>query len=67
MSSVAPPMSEIDSINNARRPMRSPTGPSISAPMGRAMKPSANTAKASSNWDVALDCGKNCRPMSLAK
>jgi hypothetical protein len=35
--------------------------------MGRAPKPSANTANASSCWAVGFDCGKNSRPMSLAK
>ncbi len=67
MTSVAPPISAIDSVSSARRPMRSPTMPSTRLPNGRAPNPSAKTANASSCWAPGLDCGKNCRPMSLAK
>ncbi len=67
MISVAPPISAIDSVSSARRPMRSPTEPSTMLPTGRAKNPSANTPNVSSCCAAALFCGKNWWPMSVAK
>ena len=67
MTRVAPPIMAIDSVNNARRPIRSPTMPSTRLPNGRARKPSAKTPNVSSCCAAWLDCGKNCLPISLAK
>ena len=39
---VAPPISAIESVSSARRPMRSPTEPSTRLPNGLAKNPSAN-------------------------
>ena len=64
---MAPPISAIDSVSSARRPMRSPDVPSTRLPIGRAKKPRANVPKVSNCWAVWSDCGKNCLPMSLAK
>ena len=41
--SVAPPISAIESVRSARRPIRSPTLPSTTLPNGRATNPSAKS------------------------
>jgi hypothetical protein len=44
MTSVAPPISPMDTVSSARRPIRSPTRPSTTLPAGLATNPSRNTA-----------------------
>ena len=57
------PISEKDIIIAGLRPMRSPIGPMIIAPIGRVRNPAPKVASESSRLDDGLAPGKNVRPI----
>jgi hypothetical protein len=66
MQKVAPPIISSEMTSSFLRPMRSPKWPKISAPTGRAKKPTAYVAKAASVVTKSSPPGKNSGPKTSA-
>jgi hypothetical protein len=57
----------IELVIENRRPRRSASHPNTNPPIGRMMKPTANTARVDSNAPVAPSSTKNCLAKNAAK
>jgi hypothetical protein len=67
MTSDPPAIRSIDSSITYRRPRRSEIGPRMSAPIGRATNPTANTANDASRAATGSWPGKKAAPIAAAR